>query len=304
MSWSIQSQLEEKVDKTLMKLHGIGRRASSNKNGWSFGRRAMAANPFFPGLRGDKYDSIEMKVLQNIKEKSLPESVGQSNAAMATGSVNPSSAMSMAMDGSLPFCLPVDIKDEVYSKPPPYTHIQSLKYDENKDHRPKKIPYASKEEGEKCTCKGKTCGEDCFNRVTMSECAGPINCNLGGKDCGNRALGKRQFVRCQPRRERGKGWGLVTLEFIPKGKLVQEYVGEVIDEKEKEKRLVAWNEEHPNDPNFYVMALSTGYYVDAREYANLARFINHSCDPNCKVSSVNVKGYIRNGIYRYVHMFC
>ena len=61
--------------------------------------------------------------------------------------------------------------------------------------------------------------------------------------------------------------------------------------------MVTWAEEHPNDPNFYVMALNKPYFVDAREYANLARFINHSCAPNCKVTSVNVKGYVRNGIY-------
>jgi hypothetical protein len=87
------------------------------------------------------------------------------------------------------------------------------------------------------------------------------------------------------------------LEPIPKGKLVQEYVGEVIDEAEKERRLMEWSKEHPNDPNFYIMGLGSGWYVDAREYANLSRFINHSCDPNCQVVTINVKGYKRNGIY-------
>jgi hypothetical protein len=98
-------------------------------------------------------------------------------------------------------------------------------------------------------------------------------------------------------RESGKGWGLVTESNIPKGALIQEYVGEVIDEEEKERRLIVWNEEHPNDPNFYVMGLGTGWYVDAREYANMSRFINHSCNPNCQVTTINVKGYNRNGIY-------
>eukprot|EP00536_Pseudo-nitzschia_multiseries_P012045 jgi/Psemu1/308731/fgenesh1_kg.440_\ len=131
----------------------------------------------------------------------------------------------------------------------------------------------------------------------MSECIGPINCNLGDRDCGNRGMSKRKFVKCQPKREPGKGWGLVTLEHVPRGKLVLEYVGEVVDENEKEHRLRLWNEEHPNDPNFYVMALSGSYYIDARVYANQSRFINHSCAPNCKVMSVNVRGRIRNGIY-------
>jgi SET domain len=298
LSDSIQSKLEDKVNQTLMRIHGIRARPSRQKKGFSFGRGA-SANLFFPGLRGDRFDTTEVKLLHSIKETAAGATeAGQDDASESLNpvSVQPASAASMVLDGDLPFCLPVDMKDEVYSKPPPYMHIQSLKYDNDKSNRPKKIAATGTEEREKCSCT-KSCGEDCFNRVTMAECTGPNNCNLGAKDCGNRSLGKRQFVKCQPMRERGKGWGLVTLEFIPKGKLVQEYMGEVIDEKEKERRLIAWNEEHPNDPNFYVMALSAGYYVDAREYANLARFINHSCDPNCKVSSTNVKGYIRNGIY-------
>lgn len=294
MNVSIQSKLETKVNQTYMRLHGQRAGSSKRKKGNSFGRGA-SANPFFHGLRGDRFDAKEAQVLRSIK-KTASSAEYESTDAPEPVSVQTASAHSMVLDGDLPFCLPVDMMDEVYSKPPSYMHVQSLKYDTDKSNRPKKITSTGTDEKEKCSCT-KTCGFDCLNRVTMSECVGPANCNLGGKNCGNRSLGKKQFVKCQPKRERGKGWGLVTLEFIPKGTLVQEYMGEVINEKEKERRLIAWNEEHPNDPNFYVMALSTGYYVDAREYANLARFINHSCDPNCKVSGINVKGYIRNGIY-------
>jgi hypothetical protein len=135
----------------------------------------------------------------------------------------------------------------------------------------------------------------------MIECYGDggqtSNCQVGGDDCGNRPIGKRQFVKCKPKREGGKGWGLATLQDIPKGGLVLEYAGEIIGEAAKETRLVEWNKEHPNDPNFYVMALSGGWYIDAREYANMSRFINHSCDPSCKVVTINVKGYKRCGIF-------
>lgn len=79
--------------------------------------------------------------------------------------------------------------------------------------------------------------------------------------------------------------------------LVQEYVGEIIDEKEKEARLQAWTRDHPNDPNFYVMALDSGWYIDARLKANLSRFINHSCSPNCKLIPFNVNGHMRVGIF-------
>jgi len=298
---SFQSQVESRIDKTLMKLHGVGRNISKSDkhaNAWlrMCGRRGLSTNPFFPGLRGDKFDAAERDLLAYIRDTTLQQHQNRGTEHPGTISVNPSSTISMILDGNIPFCLPSDIKTEVYSKPPSYTHIQSLRY-ADPNNRPKKIPGPAPEDQEKCKCTGSFCGEDCFNRHIMAECIGPINCNLGDKDCGNRGMSKRKFVKCQPKREPGKGWGLVTLEHIPKGKLVQEYVGEVVDEKEKEHRLRIWNEEHPNDPNFYVMELSAGFYIDARVYANQSRFINHSCAPNCNVMSVNVKGRIRNGIY-------
>lgn len=79
--------------------------------------------------------------------------------------------------------------------------------------------------------------------------------------------------------------------------MVQEYVGEIIDEEEKEKRLKEWTRDHPNDPNFYVMALESGWFIDARVKANLSRFVNHSCDPNCRLTAMNVNGHMRVGIF-------
>jgi len=303
MNDSLQSKVESKIDEAILKIHGYIRprsNGSKHANAWTrmYGHRGLSTNPFLPGLRGDRFDETERNLLSYIKETTFQQHrvEEEEEKNVPTIAVNPSSTLSMILDGNVPFCLPTDIKNEVYSKPPSYTHIQSLKFGDP-NNRPKKIPGTSREEQEKCKCMGSFCEDDCFNRITMAECIGPINCNLGNKDCGNRALGKRQFVKCQPKRERGKGWGLITLESIPKNNLVQEYVGEVIDEKEKENRLRIWTKEHPYDPNFYVMALSGGYYIDARVFANQSRFINHSCAPNCKVMSVNVKGRIRNGIY-------
>jgi hypothetical protein len=122
------------------------------------------------------------------------------------------------------------------------------------------------------------------------------NCDVG-PNCGNRSLGLRQSAKCKPQREQGKGWGLVTLEALKKGDLVQEYVGEVIDENTKRERLTSWTKDHPNDPNFYIMQLDAGWYIDARVEANLSRFINHSCEPNCVLRPVSVAGHTRNGIY-------
>ena len=146
-----------------------------------------------------------------------------------------------------------------------------------------------------------------MNRMFGIECVGDAtkkngeknpywNCNCG-PNCGNRMLTKRQHAKCKPQREHGRGWGVVAVNTIESGDLVQEYVGEIIDEEEKRKRLDQWSIDHPNDPNFYIMHLETGWYIDAREKGNLSRFINHSCDPNCKIIPINVAGHTRMAIF-------
>lgn len=276
-STSIQRTVEARIDRKLDKVsgHSRARRLISGLGG-----RGASANSFFPGLRGDRLIKAEQDYVDHLAKQ------GRATIAATAPAIE-------TICGGLSFCLPVDIKTEVHSKPPNYTLLHGLRYDAN--NRPKKIPAV----GEQCQCTD-SCDSGCFNRMSLLECCGDgpnSNCRLGPSKCDNRALGKRQFVKCKPKRESGKGWGLVTEYDIPRGNLVQEYVGEVIDEKEKERRLIEWNREHPNDPNFYVMGLGSGWYVDARECANMSRFINHSCDPNCQVTTINVKGYKRNGIY-------
>ena len=33
--------------------------------------------------------------------------------------------------------------------------------------------------------------------------------------------------------------------------------------------------------SFYLLSIDSNLFIDARNRANFARFINHSCDPNC-----------------------
>jgi hypothetical protein len=147
------------------------------------------------------------------------------------------------------------------------------------------------------------CDEHCMNRISGIECVGYIKNRSGEKssywnckcdsDCGNRLLSNRRLAKCRPKRQQGKGWGLITVDGVKKGHLVQEYVGEIIDEKMKRHRLEMWSKDHPNDPNFYIMQLEPGWYIDAREKGSLSRFINHSCNPNCHLFPVNVSGHMR-----------
>lgn len=253
--------IEEKVDRDY--LPRLNRTLS----------RYKGPNPFFPFV-GDMITSSEQKLTKKM---------------MALGSNDDGD------DENIMFCLPCDVRDEVYAKPPSYRHVQSLQYDKN--NRPPKAPLSNTGV---CQCVT-VCDENCINRMCYVECYGDgsnpekSNC-LVGPECGNRQVTKRKFAKCKPMREQGRGWGLVTVEKVTKGNLVMEYVGEVIDAKTKESRLVEWAKEHPNDPNFYIMELTRGWFIDAREVANLSRFINHSCDPNSILLPVNVGGYMRNAI--------
>jgi len=58
-----------------------------------------------------------------------------------------------------------------------------------------------------------------------------------------------------------------------------QYVGEVfqVDSEIGKKRL----ERYKNSTCTYMMRTENGEVIDPTDYGNIARFINHSCDPNC-----------------------
>jgi len=82
-------------------------------------------------------------------------------------------------------------------------------------------------------------------------------------------------------------------EDVTKGTLVQEYMGEIIDDDEWRRRLA----EYDHDTPVYMFTLDQETYIDASMYGSLARFINHSCDPNCYTQKWQVGGEERVGIF-------
>uniref|UniRef100_F6YDS2 Histone-lysine N-methyltransferase n=1 Tax=Ciona intestinalis TaxID=7719 RepID=F6YDS2_CIOIN len=109
-----------------------------------------------------------------------------------------------------------------------------------------------------------------------------------GVDCPNRVVqhGPRNALSIY-RTSNGKGWGVKTLQFIPKGTFVMEYVGEVITNDEAERR----GKQYDNNGITYLFDLD--YYdsenpltVDATRYGNISHFVNHSCSPNLQVYNV------------------
>ncbi|XP_077535993.1 histone-lysine N-methyltransferase G9a isoform X5 [Haemaphysalis longicornis] len=93
-------------------------------------------------------------------------------------------------------------------------------------------------------------------------------------NCRNRVVQKGITCHLQLFRTRGKGWGVRTLQDIPKGAFVCEYIGEMVSDSEADKRA--------DDAYLFDLENRDGetYCLDARRYGNISRFINHLCEPN------------------------
>lgn len=82
----------------------------------------------------------------------------------------------------------------------------------------------------------------------------------------------------------GKGWGLRTLEDLPKGVFVCEYVGEILTNAELYDRNM---QRRSSGKHMYPVLLDADWdsdgvlndeealCLDATSYGNIARFINH-----------------------------
>lgn len=71
------------------------------------------------------------------------------------------------------------------------------------------------------------------------------------------------------------GRGVFAIKRIPKGARIIEYTGE----------RKPWDsiEEDPDDPRTYLFGLKNGKdVIDPANGGNEARWINHSCEPNCE----------------------
>lgn len=75
------------------------------------------------------------------------------------------------------------------------------------------------------------------------------------------------------------GKGVVASEPIAEGQRIIEYVGERITPAEADRRY-PFNEDEPQ--HTFLFSVSDRVIIDAAVGGNVARFINHSCDPNCE----------------------
>ncbi|XP_015079413.1 histone-lysine N-methyltransferase ASHH2-like [Solanum pennellii] len=149
-----------------------------------------------------------------------------------------------------------------------------------------------------CLCKPPSdgrmgCGDGCLNRILNIECAkGTCPC---GEFCSNQQFQKRNYAKLKCFKYGKKGYGLQLLENVSEGQFLIEYVGEVLDmhvyeARQKEYALKCHK-------HFYFMTLNGSEVIDACAKGNLGRFINHSCDPNCRTEKWIVNGEVCIGLF-------
>ena len=93
----------------------------------------------------------------------------------------------------------------------------------------------------------------------------------------------------EKRRSRIHGWGVYATETIPKNKRIIHYAGEKITHKESLKREARYLEKG----RIWCFTLNSRWVIDAGVGGNVARFINHSCAPNCYVQITDGTIWIR-----------
>ncbi|KAI0012019.1 SET domain-containing protein [Xylariaceae sp. FL0662B] len=165
----------------------------------------------------------------------------------------------------------------------------------------KKTPHF-KDYQSKCVCTPEDgCAESCQNRIMLYECD-ETNCNIGSRLCQNRA-----FARLQERIKEGgkyrvgveviktedRGYGIRSNRCFEANQIIMEYTGEIITEEECDRRM---NEKYKDNQCYYLMSFDQNMIIDATT-GSIARFVNHSCQPNCRMVKWIVSGQPRMALF-------
>jgi SET domain-containing protein len=108
-------------------------------------------------------------------------------------------------------------------------------------------------------------------------------------------MASRHLPRIARRRSKLHGYGVFALEPITKNTRIIDYAGELIrnaESAEREARYLA-------EGSIWVFRVNRRWSRDAAVGGNVARFINHSCTPNCWFEVVDTVIWIRAS--RYIH---
>ena len=176
-------------------------------------------------------------------------------------------------------------------------------------------------ESSKCICNPESgCDENCFNRFMLYECDNN-NCNIGAEHCTNRSFeqlrqrtkaGGKYNVVVEVCKTLDRGYGIRANRTFEPNQIIIEYTGEIITQEECDSRMrVRYkNAEvctlfmpHYSSPTkltifqcYYLMDFDQQMILDATR-GSIARFINHSCEPNCRMIKWTVGGKPRMALF-------
>ncbi|KAK3372421.1 hypothetical protein B0H63DRAFT_295013 [Podospora didyma] len=202
------------------------------------------------------------------------------------------------------FKLPFDICNPLLPgqpKPPAYRTMTKNRFVGDAAAYWKKTPHVG-DFASKCVCKPEDgCAEDCQNRIMLYECD-EANCNVGKAYCQNRAFqnlsartkqGGRYRVGVEVLKTSDRGYGVRSNRFFEPNEIIMEYTGEIITDEECERRM---NEEYKDNECYYLMSFDQNMIIDATT-GSIARFVNHSCSPNCRMIKWIVSGQPRMALF-------
>ncbi|MED6223278.1 hypothetical protein PIB30_072465 [Stylosanthes scabra] len=146
-------------------------------------------------------------------------------------------------------------------------------------------------------------------RKFIKECWRKCGCDM---QCGNRVV--QRGISCKLQvffTWEGKGWGVRTLEDLPKGCFVCEYVGEILTNTELYERVL---QSSNKDRHTYPVTLDADWgsekvlndeealCLDATYNGNIARFINHRCS-DANLIDIPVEVEVPDRHYYHIALF-
>jgi len=85
------------------------------------------------------------------------------------------------------------------------------------------------------------------------------------------------------------GTGVFATSNIKKNSKIIQYIGDKVTKKEGDRRSTERIKKYLNKKNegsVYIFELNKKYDIDGSPLYNKARYINHSCNPNCEVDII------------------
>ena len=124
------------------------------------------------------------------------------------------------------------------------------------------------------------------NLVTTPDCTGNLNTLVecekdckGGMNCPNKRIQTGLWKKVETKDTQGSGNGLFAMEDVKKGDYIIEYVGRIVYEEQD---------------NVYGMRISDmDLWIDPTSTGCPAKYMNHSCEPNCNLEQWAVDGLPR-----------